>query len=100
MKYRKYIVIAFVAALFLPLLSAKAEKKVTNEDLDIRNITFTEQELEAELDFNTSDYLPEGFDAYKDEVSVKSLQFVEDEIEELGFDTKEYLPKGFNPYKK
>lgn len=99
MKYRKYIVIAFVAALFLPLLSAKAEK-VANEELDIKDITFTEQELEAELDFNTSDYLPEGFDAYQGEVSVKSLQFVEDEIEELGFDTKAYLPEDFNPYEK
>lgn len=97
MKYRKYIVIVFIGALFLPLLSAKAEK-TTEENFNIKSIAFIEQEAEASFDFDTSDYLPEGFNAYEDNFSVKSLNYMEDDTIDLGFDTADYLPENFNPY--
>lgn len=99
MKYRKYIVIAFVGALFLPLLSAKAEKTV-EENFNLKSITFIEKESEESFDFDTSKYLPEGFNAYEDNFSVNSLNYLEDDTIELGFDTTTYLPENFNPYKK
>lgn len=97
MKYRKYIVIAFVGALFLPLLSAKAEKTV-EENFNLKSITFIEQESAESFDFDTSKYLPEGFNAYEGNFSVQSLNYIEDDNIDLGFDTANYLPEDFNPY--
>ncbi|MDT0606881.1 hypothetical protein [Croceitalea rosinachiae] len=99
MKYRKYIVIAFIGALFLPLLSAKAEK-TTEENFNIKSVVFVEQEQEESFDFDTAEYLPEGFDPYQDNVSVNSLNYIEDDSIDLGFDTADYLPENFNPYTK
>ena len=97
MKYRKYIVVIFIAAMFLPLLSAKAEK-ITEENFNIRSVVFIEQESEINFDFDTSQYLPEGFNPYEDNFSVESLNYMEDDSIDLGFDTTDYLPENFNPY--
>lgn len=97
MKYRKYIAVTFIAALFLPLLSAKAEK-TTEENFNITSVMFIEQEAEVKLDFDTSQYLPEGFNPYQDNFSVKSLNFIEDDVIDLEFETSDYLPENFNPY--
>ena len=99
MKYRKYISTAFIAALFLPMLSAKtAETKV--EELDLGSVIYIEVENETGLGFDTADYLPEGFDAYTDNIAVEAVNFIEEDTIDLGFDTSDYLPKGFDPYKK
>lgn len=97
MKYRKYIVVTFIATMFLPLLSAKAEK-TTEENFSIKSVVFMEQEAEVNLDFDTSQYLPDGFNAYGDDFSVESLNYMEDDSIDLGFDTSDYLPEDFNPY--
>ena len=99
MKYRKYLATAFIAALFLPLLSAKSAE-VTKEELDLKSVNYIELEIEEGLGFDTAKYLPEGFNPYSDVIPVESVNFVEDEALELGFDTAEYLPEGFNPYQK
>ncbi|MDT0622500.1 hypothetical protein [Croceitalea vernalis] len=99
MKYRKYIAIAFIGALFLPLLSAKAEKTPV-EKFNIKSIVFVEQEQEEAFDFDTADYLPEEFNAYDSNESVNSLNFIENDVIDLGFDTTDYLPENFNPYRK
>jgi hypothetical protein len=98
MIYRKYIVLAFVAALFLPLLSAKT---VTSPDeiVDIKNIRYIKLEPGVELEFNTKDYLPEGFNPYEGDYSISAFNFIEDEHIDLGFDTADYLPENFDPYK-
>ena len=99
MKYKKYISTAFLAALLIPLLSAKSTITAT-EDFDINSIKFIEDEQQIELGFDTNKYLPEGFNPYEEKVPVKGINFMEEETIELGFETSEYLPKGFNPYKK
>lgn len=70
------------------------------EPLRIDEITFIEIEEEIELGFDTTAYLPEGFNAYKGmEFAINELEVIEVEEEvDLGFDTTNYLPKGFNPY--
>ncbi len=99
MKYKNFISIAFIALLFLPLLSAKTEKRST-QNFDVRSIEFIKLEQEVKLDFDTAKYLPENFDPYENKVAVKSINFLEDETVELGFDTADYLPEGFDPYIK
>ncbi|MBT8237529.1 MAG: hypothetical protein KJN65_02695, partial [Croceitalea sp.] len=78
MIYRKYIVLAFVAALFLPLLSAKTVK-TPNEIVDISNIHFIELESGEELEFNTEDYLPQDFNPYQGKPSISTFNFIEDD---------------------
>ncbi|MEM1258062.1 MAG: hypothetical protein AAGC45_11350 [Bacteroidota bacterium] len=99
MKYQKYLVLAFVAALFLPLLSAKSAE-VTNNDLNLNSVNYIEQEEHSELGFDTSRYLPENFDPFDDSFSLKSLNYIEDDVIDLGFDVQDYLPKNFDAYQK
>lgn len=56
-------------------------------------------ENEIELGFDTSEYLPSGFDPYATPTDIHSINFIEIEDEDLGFDTEPYLPEGFNPHK-
>lgn len=77
-------------------------KNTTTNDLDISTIEVVNIEEEVTINFNTKNYLPEGFNALKGkddlDFSVIELNEIEEEIE-LDFDTKQYLPKGFNPLK-
>ncbi|MEM9077188.1 MAG: hypothetical protein AAGC43_09115 [Bacteroidota bacterium] len=74
-----------------------------NEDsdtfyFDINEIQYIEEE-EAELGFDTRDYLPEDFDPYTVYFNVNSIEYVEyEEDAQLGFDVAQYLPEGFDPY--
>lgn len=66
------------------------------------NVVYIKENEDIILDFDTSLYLPLGFNAYegmKFDVSEIEYEEIEEEIV-LGFDTKEYLPKDFNPYAK
>lgn len=99
MKYQKYLVLTFVAALFLPMLSAKSAEMKKGE-FNIDSVDYIELDQQTELGFETSDYLPEGFDPYQEDVSIKSLNFIEEDAIDLGFETKDYLPEDFNPYKE
>jgi hypothetical protein len=99
MKYQKYFVFAFVAALFLPLLSAKSAE-VTKKELNLNSVIYIESEDKTELGFDPSIYLPENFDPYKENFSVESLNYIEDDTIDLGFDTADFIPEDFNPYIK
>ena len=99
MRYKKYIVLAFLGALFLPLLSAKSDRVLPKEE-NLEEVVFIEQEPEVEFSFDTTTYLPEGFDPFAEEVGISSIHFVEDDTIELGFDTSAYLPENFDPYGK
>lgn len=99
MKYQKYFVLAFVAALFLPLLSAKSAV-VTKKELNLESVNYIETELKTDLGFDTSMYLPEDFDPYKEDVSFESLNYIEEDAIDLGFDTADYIPEDFDPYQK
>lgn len=99
MKYQKYLVLAFVAALFLPLLSAKSVEATSNE-LNLNSVNYIELEDHSELGFDTSKYLPENFDPFNDSFSVGSLNYIEDDVIDLGFDAQDYLPENFDAYQK
>ena len=68
--------------------------------LDPKTLDVVEVEEEVDLGFDTSAYLPLGFNAYDGmEFELIDLEVVEvEEAVDLGFDTSIYLPKGFNPY--
>ena len=99
MKYQKYFALAFIAALFLPLLSAKSAV-VTKNELNLNSVRYIETEENTELGFDPAIYLPEDFDPYKENYSVESLNYIEDDTIDLGFDTSDYVPEDFNPYQK
>lgn len=100
MKIRKYIAVLFIAAMFLPLFSAKAEKEVKDNQFNIQDVVFEEQDDVLELDFDTKGHLPIGFDPYANEVSIQTIQFMEEDEVELDFDTTTYLPENFDAYNK
>ena len=70
--------------------------------VEIEDIVLYEVEEEIELDFDTTEYLPEDFNARKGmhdiDWSTIELYELEEELD-LGFDTSKYLPKNFNPYR-
>ena len=99
MKYQKYFALAFVAALFLPLLSAKSAV-VIKKELNLDSVNYIESEHNTDIGFDTSIYLPEDFDPYKEDISFESLNYIEEDVIDLGFDTRDYLPEDFNPYVK
>lgn len=85
------------------MVSFKASPQCQTEcnKFNIKDIDLIEIEEELELDFDTAQYLPEGFNPYKGMFATNEdlgLIEVEEEIE-LGFNTAAYLPEGFNPYK-
>lgn len=90
---------AFVATLFLPLLSAKSTE-VLNKELNLNSVNYIELEEYSELGFDTSVYLPEDFDPYLGEVSIESLNYIEEDSIDLGFKTQDYLPGDFDAYKR
>jgi len=70
--------------------------------LKVEDIKIIELEEELNYDFDTKDYLPEGFNPLKgkDDLDWSEIELVELEEElEYDFDTKDYLPVGFNPIK-
>ncbi|MGB5429721.1 hypothetical protein [Eudoraea sp.] len=64
------------------------------------DIVYIEENEQMVLGYDTSLYLPLGFNAYKGmSFDISEIDYVEIEGEiDLGFDTKDYLPLGFNPY--
>ena len=81
---------------FINTLLAQNENGI----LSMEDIVFIETDEEIDLGFDTTEYLPIGFDAYAGmELDLDEISFVENEEEiDLGFDTAEYLPIGFNTY--
>jgi len=70
--------------------------------LNIEDVEVVELEEDVEINFDTTEYLPENFNvlAGKNDIDWSEVELVELEEEvELGFDTKDHLPENFNPYK-
>ncbi len=70
--------------------------------LEVTDIKVIELEEEVELGFDTTDYLPENFNALKGKHNLdwNTIELIEIEEEvELGFDTANYLPDNFNTLK-
>lgn len=68
-------------------------------ELNLNEIVYLEEEPEVDLGFDTSDYLPEGFNPYESYFDLNSIIYLENNVElALGFDTKKYLPENFNAY--
>ncbi len=63
----------------------------------INSITYIEDDSDFELSFDTSDYLPEGFDPYEIYVNLDAVVFIEDEVAD-DVKTKKHLPANFNAY--
>jgi len=75
------------------------EDYTNTENLEINEIEVVELEEEVKLDFDTSMYLPENFNALegKNDLDWSTIELIELEEEvELGFDTSKYLPENFN----
>ena len=78
------------------------EDDSTAEILEINDIEVVELEEEVELDFDTSNYLPENFNPLKGshDLDWSTIELIEiDEEVELDFDTSNYLPENFNALK-
>ncbi|NAY92236.1 hypothetical protein GTQ34_09920 [Muricauda sp. JGD-17] len=98
MTYRNYLMIVFATAV-LGFTANANDISTSTKELDVQSIEFIEEDHSYELGFDTSKYLPEGFDPYQGQFSVSSINYMDlcEEIE-LGFETTEYLPEDFNPY--
>ena len=66
------------------------------ENLEVEDIVYIEEE-NFQLGFDTTVYLPLGFNAYEGmELELADIEYIEDEDEVLlNFDTKDYLPADF-----
>jgi len=84
------------------VLFIEYEKSKNHKEIDISTIDLVEIDEEVNLNFDTTKYLPEGFNALKgkDDLDWSKIELIEIEEEvNLNFDTSKYLPKGFNPLK-
>lgn len=97
MKYQKYLVVAFVVALFLPLLAARTVEDF-EEEFNLETLPYMEFDRDAELGFETEPFLPEGFDPYEGTFSINALNYIEDDTFEIEFDTAAYLPENFDAF--
>ena len=78
------------------------EEYANTENLEINEIEVFEVDEEVQLDFDTSTYLPDNFNALegKNDLDWSTIELIEIEEEvEIGFDTSKYLPKNFNALK-
>lgn len=75
--------------------------EIKTEPLTLDQISFIEPKEEIDLGFDTTIYLPLGFNAYSGmELELNDIEYLEEEEEiDLGFDTSDYLPEGFDAYK-
>ena len=68
-------------------------------ELNLNEIEFLEEDSEIDLGFDTTDYLPEGFNPHETYFDLNSLIYIENENElYLDFDSSSHLPEGFDPY--
>ena len=67
-----------------------------NDKFDINSIVYIEEEMDYDLGFKTSDYLPEDFDPYNHYLDLNSISYLEDVYVYIDFEKN--LPKDFNVY--
>jgi hypothetical protein len=72
-----------------------------DQTLAVEDIEIVELEEDIEIDFDTTEYLPENFNALagKNDIDWSKVELIElEEDIEIGFNTKDYLPRNFDPY--
>lgn len=76
--------------------------EMESANLDASSIIVLEEEEEVDLGFDTSEYLPLGFNAYEGmELDPKDIVVLEEEEEiVLNFNVAQYLPENFDAYAK
>lgn len=84
----------------ISVVEHQLQHQFPTEILKASEIQFFEIEEEVDLGFDTTEYLPMGFNAYAGmEFEAQDLEVFElEEQVDLGFDTAPFLPKGFNAY--
>ncbi|HDZ14404.1 hypothetical protein LCGC14_0673150 [marine sediment metagenome] len=99
-KATTYISLTALVTLLMSF-SGKPECETNCEASAMQNVTYIEPTEDIELNFDTAQYLPEGFDAYKGMgTDVSDIALVQNDQEvDLGFNTAKYLPIGFDAYK-
>lgn len=74
---------------------------VVDLTLNVDDIEVIELEEDVDINFDTTQYLPENFNALagKNDIDWSNVELIDLEEEvTLGFNTKDYLPENFNPY--
>lgn len=94
---KKNLALAIIMGLSFAKGVFAADPETEKEKFDINSISYIQEEDNIELGFDVADYLPEGFDPYKQYVDLNSIEFIED-ADILDLDTQKYLPEGFNAY--
>jgi len=95
MKKLKIIVSSLLIVVSINGLNAQ-NPKGGNDKFDINSIVYIEEELDFDLGFNTSDYLPEDFDPYKHYLDLNAISYLEDVY--VYFDFGKNLPRDFDVY--
>lgn len=95
MKNLKTIVSSFMIAVAINGLNAQ-DPNCDENQFDLSSIVYIEEELDYDLGFNTSDYLPEDFDPYNHYLDLNSISYVEDVY--VYIDSEKNLPRDFNVY--
>ncbi len=68
-----------------------------DEGLDLNTVVYIEEEIPFELGFDTSDYLPVGFNPHEVYFDLQSIPYIEEEPI-IRVRSKKHLPKGFDAY--
>lgn len=92
---------SFKLSMLLGLIFANgvfaADPKTEKDESVINSITYIEEDVDYDLGFDTTDYLPEGFSPYEVYFDLEAVVFIEDDTD-IKINSKKYLPKGFNAY--
>ena len=95
MKKLKTIVSSLLIVVTINCLNAQ-NPNGGDDKFDINSIVYIEEELDYDLGFNTSDYLPEDFDPYNHYMDLNAISFVEDIY--VYIDSEKTLPRDFDVY--
>ncbi len=94
---KKNLALAIIMGLSFAKGVFAADPETEREKFDINSISYIQEEDKIELGFDVADYLPEGFDPYKQYVDLNSIEFIED-TDVLNLDIAANLPEGFDAY--
>lgn len=94
---KKNLALAIIMGLSFAKGVFAADPETEKEKFDINSISYIQEEDKIELGFDVADYLPEGFDPYKQYVDLNSIEFIED-TDVLNLDIAANLPEGFDAY--
>ncbi len=98
---RRQVTLSIALGLIIANTVFATDPKRDKRPFDINSIALFEEEAVIELGFNTSEYLPEGFDPYAYPQNVDGFNYIDEKDSfELEFDTSNYLPEGFDAFEK